>query len=162
IMQRIIIFGNSGSGKSTLALQYATAKALPLLDLDTLAWLDSDPPQRRKLEDSARDIESFTGANPFWIIEGCYADLLGLVIDLATDVVFLNPGVETCLKNCKSRPWEPHKYATIEKQDQNLEMLLQWVKQYPQRTDDFSLTSHQRLFSNFNGKKTEFNSNARN
>jgi len=160
-MQRIVIFGNSGSGKSTLAKMYATQYQLSHLDLDTLAWEDVNPPRRKLLQDSSKKINRFIKNNKQWVIEGCYADLLDLVINESNEVIFLNPGIEICIENCKNRPWEPHKYESSEKQNQNLDMLLEWVKQYPVRKDEFSLISHQKLFNGFTGKKTEFKSNDR-
>ncbi len=157
-MQKILIFGNSGSGKSTLAKQLKIEFNLAHLDLDTLAWQDRVPPQRKPLQQSAALIKQFADANPSWIIEGCYSDLLELVIHDTNEMVFLNPGTEICINNCKKRPWEPHKYASKKKQDKNLKMLINWIKDYSNRTDEFSLTAHQRLFDSFIGKKTEYNS----
>jgi len=159
--QRIVIFGNSGSGKSTLAKEYVSKYRLIHLDLDTLAWQDTSPPTRRPLTDSANPIEKFIAENTEWVIEGCYADLLSFAIEKASEIIFLNPGIETCIKNCRDRPWEPHKYKTVEEQNQNLDMLRNWVKQYPLRNDEFSLKSHQRLFDEFAGKKKEYSSNNR-
>ena len=51
--------------------------------------------------------------------------------------------------------------SVSEEQDKNLEMLLSWVKQYPDRVDEFFLKSHQKLFNDFAGKKTEYLSNQR-
>ena len=161
-LQRIIIFGNSGSGKSTLAKTYVNDYGLSHLDLDDLAWLDTYPPKRKPLKDSTKQINDFLNSNQGWVIEGCYSDLLDLVKDKATDMIFLNPGVETCINNCKSRPWEPHKYTSAEEQDKNLEMLLQWVSDYSIRDDEFSLNSHNALFDLFEGNKIEYNSNYRN
>ena len=157
-MQRIVIFGNSGAGKSTLAQQLAQSAELAHLDLDTLAWLPTTPPavpQRRPLADSARDIAHFTSHHPAWVIEGCYADLLELVLPECSELIFLNPGVEVCVANCRARPWEPHKYASKAEQDANLEMLIQWVRAYDTREDEFSLRAHRRLYKTFNGPKRE-------
>ncbi len=154
-MQRIVIFGNSGAGKSTLASQLARSGQLAHLDLDSLAWQPGTPPERRPLADSARDIAHFTSHNPAWVIEGCYADLLELVLPECSELIFLNPGVEVCVANCRARPWEPHKYASKAEQDANLEMLLDWVRKYDSRDDEFSLRSHRRLFKSFNGPKRE-------
>ena len=161
-MHKVVIFGNSGSGKSTLARQYVAEYGLSHLDLDGLAWLDTDPPMRKPVKDSAIEINQFLMTNTRWVIEGCYSDLLDLVIDESSQVVFLNPGIEACIDNCRSRPWEPHKYQTAEEQDKNLDMLLNWVKEYAVRKDEFSLSSHKKLFERFKGKKFEFNSNERN
>ena len=161
-MQRVVILGNSGSGKSTLAKDYTVKYGLAHLDLDILAWQDTNPPTRKPLNDSAAQIDQFLEENQNWVIEGCYADLLRLVIKQANEVIFLNPGVETCVSNCRKRPWEPHKYKSKEEQNSHLKVLLDWVKHYPNRHDEFSLTAHQKLFHEFVGKKREFKSNDRN
>jgi len=161
-MPKILIFGNSGSGKSTLSKEYVNKLELAHLDLDTIAWQDTKPVIRKPLVESAELILSFIKDNKSWVIEGCYADLLALVIESASEIIFLNPGVEICVKNCHSRPWEPHKYSSFEEQNKNLQMLISWVEQYPIRNDEFSLLSHQALFDKFIGKKRVYTSNERN
>lgn len=158
-IKRILIFGNSGSGKSTLARAYCAKYGLAHLDLDSLAWQATSPPERKPLNESDKVIKSFLGLNKRWVIEGCYSDLLALVENEADEAIFLNPSVEQCIANCKNRPWEPHKYASRIEQDNNLEMLIAWVKQYPNRTDEFSLQSHRALYERFKGRKTEHTSN---
>lgn len=161
-MNRIVIFGNSGSGKSTLAREKARQLSCLHLDLDTMAWEpESGVPVRKPLSDSRKLLEPFLSDNESWVIEGCYADLLELVIPRCTEIIFLNPAVEVCRANCRNRPWEPHKYATAADQDANLEMLLAWVGQYPERTDEFSLQAHRRIFDGFEGRKREYTSNER-
>jgi SAM-dependent methyltransferase len=155
VSRRVVVFGNSGSGKSTLAAKLSRDDGLAHLDLDTLAWLPTDPPTRRPIADSAREIAAFTAQHNAWVIEGCYADLLTLLRDAATEMVFLNPGVETCVAHCRARPWEPHKYATRETQDANLAMLVDWVRSYPSRDDACSLGAHRALYDAFGGPKRE-------
>ena len=153
---RILIFGNSGAGKSTLAKSLAREYALPHLDLDLLAWEQADAPTRRALARSRIEIESFTAGNDGWVIEGAYADLLEMLLDECSELVFLNPGVDACVANCRARPWEPHKYADKESQDRNLAFLIGWVREYESRDDEYSLGSHRWLFDRFNGVKREF------
>jgi len=160
-MKRIIIFGNSGSGKSTLAKEYTDKYELEHLDLDLFAWEDTNPPQRKALKESLKEIDAFINQNENWVIEGCYADLLSPIADQASKMIFINPGVKTCIENCKKRPWEPHKYESKEAQDKNLEMLIDWIKDYENRNDEFSLQAHRKLFDQFEGNKVEFNSNKR-
>ncbi len=160
-MKRIVIFGNSGSGKSTLAQTLAEQEKLAHLDLDTLAWDPDQPITRRPAEDSIREISAFLERNDGWVIEGCYSSLLQPVIDRSTELIFLNPGMDTCVANCRSRPWEPHKYPSVEAQNENLEMLLGWVREYETRDDEFSLRAHRQLFDRFQGFKTEYLSNER-
>ena len=152
---RVVVMGNSGAGKSTLAARLAKEHALAHLDLDTLAWLPGSPPRRAPLEQSAGKIAAFTAAQTRWVIEGCYADLLHLAADRCTLLVFLNPGLEACLSNCRARPWEPHKYPSKQAQDANLSMLLAWVRGYETRTDGLSMRAHRALFDGFGGEKRE-------
>lgn len=155
---RTVVLGNSGSGKSTLAARLARAGALQHLDLDTLAWLPVVPPRRRPVADSARDIAAFMDASDRWVIEGCYADLLELALLRATRLVFLNPGIAACIANARARPWEPHKYASKQAQDDNLELLIGWIQDYEHRRDEFSLAAHRALFDGFSGDKHELTS----
>lgn len=153
-MRRILIFGNSGSGKSTLAKSVAESEGLSHLDLDTLAWLPTDPPQRRAPIECREAIQSFESEHQGWVIEGCYAELLIMASSNATEAIFLNLTTAQCVENARNRPWEPHKYETKEAQDGNLEMLVQWIGSYDTRNDDCSLTAHKTLFDRFDGKKT--------
>jgi adenylate kinase family enzyme len=152
---RILIVGNSGSGKSTLAAALARDRALAHLDLDPLAWAPGLPPVRRPIPDSLADVTRFMDAHERWVIEGCYADLLAALASRATELIFLNPGTEACVRHCRERPWEPHKYASAEEQDRYLEPLLAWVRDYATRDDACSLAAHRRLFDAFPGSKRE-------
>lgn len=159
-MVKIVIFGNSGSGKSTLAKALADHHNAAHLDLDTIAWRADQPTVRAAFADSQADLLAFIENNEDWIIEGCYADLLREAANYCTEIIFLNPGVEACVANCQARPWEPHKYPTPHAQDENLKMLIAWVREYETRDDEFSLRAHRRLFDAFAGTKTEYRSNA--
>ena len=150
-MKKILIFGNSGSGKSTLAKKLKTSFDLRHLDLDTLAWEDTQPPTRKALSDSVSTLDSFISKHNNWVIEGCYADLLNYVSKSANEIIFLNPGNEICIERCKNREWEP--------QDKNLGMLINWVNEYNKREDEFSLKSHKSILSSFVGKKIEVKNN---
>lgn len=156
---RIIIFGNSGSGKSTLAKHLSAKLNLPHLDLDTLAWLDTTPPKRKPLDSSSRLINNFTQKHNSWLIEGCYTDLLEIVIRQSDRVIFLNPGIKVCIENCKTRPWEPHKYISVDEQNRNLNMLLDWVEDYTIRNDECAYNTHRNLFDNHTGYKEELTIN---
>lgn len=155
-MQRIVIIGNSGSGKSTLAQALASRHGLAHLDLDTVAWRPAIPPSRRALAESAAAIDAFRAEHTGWVMEGCYADLAELALPRATQLLFLNPGVEACIAHCRLRPWEPHKYSSPAAQDRNLAMLLEWVRGYTTRDDEFSLRRHRALFDGFSGAKREY------
>lgn len=151
---RIIILGNSGSGKSTLAREINRRKEVPVLSLDDVAF--ASEAVRRTVDESLADVRTFIRQNSSWVVEGCYASLIGPVLDDAETLVFLNPGVEQCVQNCLNRPWEPEKFASLEEQNRYLEPLLAWVREYETRTDEFGLQSHRELFERFAGPKVEF------
>src|SRR3954464_14933536 len=119
-MERIIVFGNSGSGKSTLAKALAKLHEAEHLDLDTIAWEAKRPGVRADFEESRRTLLQFIEQSENWVIEGCYSELLKVAAHYCTEVIFLNPGIEACVFNCRARPFEAHKYASPEAQDANL------------------------------------------
>lgn len=153
-MRRIVIFGNSGSGKTTMARELSAASQVPHLDLDLLAW--SSAGERKPLADSAAEIHAFAAHTPEWVAEGCYADLLEILVPYATEIRFLNPGMEACVENALRRPWEPEKYASKAEQDARLAFLIDWIREYENRTDEYSLARHRRLFDEFSGPKREY------
>ena len=110
---------------------------------------------RKKTSESIAALDSFIANHDHWVIEGCYGSIILEAAKSAQELIFLNPGIQTCLENCKARPWEPHKYDSKESQDKNLEMLLNWVTQYETREDEFSLKTHRAIFDSFTGKKVE-------
>jgi adenylate kinase family enzyme len=158
-MERIVIFGNSGSRKSSLAKALAELYQVPHLDLDVIAWKADEPGVRAAHEESLKELMHFIRASDSWVIEGCYSVLLKEAARYCTEMIFLNPGVDACVENCRCRPWEPHKYKSREAQDANLQMLLQWVREYEIREDEFSLSEHRRLFDMHEGRKVEYRSN---
>lgn len=161
-MYKVLIFGNSGSGKSTLAKEISSSHKLAHLDLDTLAWKRTSPPERMPLDESATIIKGFLKSNNGWVIEGCYTDLLEMAVSESTQIIFMNLPIEICIANAKKRPWEPHKYKSKEAQDANLDMLIHWIAQYNERDDTFSLLSHEKFFKKYPGSKKMYISNERN
>lgn len=151
---RVAIIGNSGSGKSTLAQHAAGLHNLVPLDLDTVAWLPGMPPVLRPAQEAAAEIEAFCTANERWVVEGCYGGLIEAALAFSPLLLFLEPGVEACLAHCRARPWEPHKYASKQEQDEKLEFLLAWVRDYYSRQEgDLSLAAHESLFDRYAGPK---------
>jgi adenylate kinase family enzyme len=155
-IMRVAVIGNSGSGKSTLSRQLATLHAMPMLDLDTVAWEPGKIAVAREPAAAARDVQVFCAASPDWVAEGCYAGLVRATFTYSPVLLFLEPGVEACLANCRSRPWEPHKYESKQVQDQHLEFLLTWVREYYSRAGELSLAAHQVLFDEYHGPKHKF------
>lgn len=150
---RIAILGNSGSGKSTLAREIAKAFGLPTLDLETVAWERGKVAVARDRAEALKDVQAFCAANPGWVIEGCYAELVRAALPFEPLLIWADPGAEACLTNARSRPWEPHKYASKKEQDEKLAFLLAWIEGYDTREDELSRLAHEALFDGYRGPK---------
>ncbi|OJA04234.1 AAA family ATPase [Halomonas sp. QHL1] len=150
----MILIGNAGSGKSTLSRELIAKQPAARLSLDEVAFL-AGTTKRRRIKDSIADVMRFISDNESWIIEGCYSDIIESILSDCEELIFLNPGVEACVANCRARPWEPEKFSSKEEQDKNLEKLIEWVSAYETRSDEYGLSRHRVLFESFNGKKRE-------
>ncbi|PYC22601.1 shikimate kinase [Aquipseudomonas alcaligenes] len=155
---KVILLGNAGAGKSTLAHHLQVHSPAARLSLDQVAFLEGA--QRRSLEDSIAEVREFIAAHSSWIIEGCYADIIAAVVNECEALIFLNPGIDTCIAHCRARPWEPEKFSTRQEQDANLDNLIAWVRTYATRDDEYGLRRHQALYQSFAGKKRELNAPA--
>jgi adenylate kinase family enzyme len=153
---RLILLGNAGAGKSTMTRHLIGNADIPRLSLDEIAW---DRGARRKPpKESLALLCQFLASNEQWIIEGCYGDLVETALPYCSELWFLNPGVETCVAHCKRRPWEPSKFSSAEEQEAMLGQLIQWVKDYEFRDDEYGLKRHRRIFDSFSGAKREYTS----
>jgi len=153
---RVLIVGNSGSGKTTLARTLAVKHRLAHLDLDSIVWEPGQIAIQRPADAIAASLRRFLSDHDTWVIEGCYGELMEVASAQCTELIFLNPGLAACLANNRRRPWEPHKYASIEEQDAMLEALQAWVADYYTRTGPWSYEAHRRIFDRHAGQKVEY------
>lgn len=148
---KVAIVGNSGSGKSTLARSLAAGRSIAVLDLDLVFW--NPGPVERPSAERVAEVQRFCRGHDSWIIEGCYADLIEASFPWCPELIFLDPGRDVCVANCRRRPHEPHKYPTKEEQDQRLDFLIEWVADYYERDGLMSHRAHQALFDRYPGPK---------
>jgi len=151
----VLVFGNSGSGKSTYARAISARHGLQHLDLDSIVWEPGQIAVQRSPADIADSLADFISRNPTWVIEGCYSELVQSASTHCTELIFLNPGIESCLANNLRRPWEPHKYASLDEQNSMLANLQAWVASYYVRDDAWSYKAHRSVFDAFTGTKLE-------
>jgi adenylate kinase family enzyme len=152
---KILIFGNSGSGKSTYAQRLAQTHDLAHLDLDSIVWEPGKIAVQRAPDLIARLLQDFIATNATWVIEGCYGELVEAASHASSQMVFLNPGLDACIANNLNRPWEPHKYSSLERQNTMLANLQAWVAGYYERDDSWSYRTHRKIFDDFTGAKIE-------
>lgn len=151
---KIILLGNAGAGKSTMARQLIGSQKIGGLSLDAIAW--DKGAKRKPLEESIAALHQFMKNNDRWIIEGCYGDLVETALPHCTELRFLNPGVEVCVEHCKQRPWEQSKFSSPAEQQAMLDTLIQWVREYETRDDEYGLKRHREIFDSFPGSKREY------
>jgi hypothetical protein len=99
--------------RATLAKALSRLYQAAHLDLDTIAWTAEPPGVRADVQASTCALMRFIESAGNWVIEGCYAGLLRAAAPHCTEMIFLNPGIEACVENCRARPWEPHKYENL-------------------------------------------------
>lgn len=151
---RVLIFGNAGSGKSTMARALSRAQGLAHLSLDDIAW--NPNVVRKPLTESVALLDAFVGQHASWVMEGCYGDLVEAALPHCTELRFLNPGVDACLANARMRPWEADKFPSPAEQGAMVTVLLDWIRQYESRDDEFGLQRHRAIFERFAGPKREY------
>jgi len=151
---RFAILGNSGSGKSTLASALAARHALSSLDLDTVAWVPGTVGVPRDATESALEVSSFCSKNDSFVIEGCYENLIAASFPFNPRLIFLDVGADVCEAHCRARPFESHKYESLEAQNEKLQFLLQWVRDYYTRSGPMSRMEHVKLFEAYRGPKS--------
>jgi len=152
---RVLVFGNSGSGKTTYARTLAQSHALAHLDLDSIVWEPHQIAVQRPADTVIALLRDFRSGHAAWVIEGCYGELVEAAALDCTELVFLNPGLETCLANNRRRPWEPLKYSSLAQQNAMLDILQAWVAAYYTRSGHWSYEAHRRIFDTHAGSKVE-------
>lgn len=126
---------------------------MPVLDLDTVAWEPGQIAVPRPEDAQRADVAAFCRAEAGWVVEGCYGSLIEVALDEGATLVFLDLSADECVAHCRARPWEPHKYPSKQVQDDKLEFLLSWVRDYDTRDGDMSRARHRALFDAYVGPK---------
>jgi hypothetical protein len=75
----------------------------------------------RAPDEAENQVRPFCSDHKHWIVEGCYANLVYAALAFSPRLLFLNPGEEQCVANCRARRWEPHKYRSKNEQDTHLD-----------------------------------------
>jgi len=152
---RFVIYGNSGSGKTALARELALRADIDVLELDRIAREAEAAAAGCGAAAARAQLDAFCTGRADWIVEGRHGDLVLAALHHKPELVFLNPGPVACLRHCRTRPWEPHKYPSRQAQDAALATLLQRVADYYRGDDEVSLRRHRAIFDAYDGPKRE-------
>ncbi len=98
------------------------------------------------------------------VIEGCYADLVQASATGQDHLIWLDIPVEQCIENARDRPWEAHKWASRELQNEFLPRLLDFIAGYSDDDSPTGRPGHAELFGTFPGtteRRTESPSQSR-
>jgi adenylate kinase family enzyme len=145
---KFLIVGNIGSGKSTLARALAERSGLPVLELDGL--LQGGDAPRPEPATVRTQLEGFCNASRDWIVAGTAGHLVQATLAWQPELLFLNPGPEVCLRNCRERSLDSRSPS------QRLPEQLQRVADYYRRDgDENSLHTHRAIYDNYQGPKRE-------
>lgn len=133
-MQRVAIIGPGGAGKSTLAGRLGKASGLPVIHLDREhwkpGWVETPPAE---WEEQVRELS----AAERWVIDGNYGGTLGLRLDRADTVVFLDFGRWRCLRGVIARRLRYHNRSRPDMAEGCTERLdtafLKWIWTYRKR-----------------------------
>ncbi len=133
---KIRIIGNSGSGKTTVARMLGEYFRIPVLHMDSIAFIPNSDFVLKEKELVRTDISKFVTYNNKWIIEGNYISTIDAVYNVPDVLIFIDLPVEQALYNFqkrheqfkgKSRPEHPNLIET-DKQE-----MIEWISSYPQR-----------------------------
>jgi adenylate kinase family enzyme len=159
---RVLIVGNAGSGKTTMARALvAGAHVVPApchLSLDDITWAAVG--ERLPRAESLARLHGFIDTHLHCVIEGTYGDLIEAALPACNELRFLNPGVAVCLARVAARAWEPDKWSSARAQQAFQPVLLDWIRQYETRLDEFGQARHRALFDTFAGPKREYGAEA--
>ena len=141
---RIMILGCPGSGKSTLARILHRKTGLPVFHLDNIWWRpDRTHISRAEFDSRLRDV--IDGKE--WILDGDYSRTYEIRFAACDTVIFLDYGVEECLKGIANRigtdrpdiPWsedrlDPELVEQVKNYHKNNRpVIMDLLQKYPER-----------------------------
>lgn len=100
--KRMLIMGNGGCGKTWLAHRISERLGFPAIHLDDMHW---EPGHYGKARDTALrddDVKAAAQADE-WVMEGVYGQLVNMVLDRVTTLIWIDLPEEECIANIKER-----------------------------------------------------------
>ncbi len=138
---KIRILGNSGSGKTTVAKILGQHFNIPVLHMDSIAFVPNSDFVLREKDDMRADISTFVTANNTWVIEGNYTSTISEVFNVPDVIIFIDLPIDQSIYNYKQRHEEfkgrsrPEHPGLIETDSQEM---IDWITSYPTRKSKFA------------------------
>ncbi|TBD21824.1 P-loop NTPase family protein [Rhizobium ruizarguesonis] len=147
VFERVLIMGNGGSGKTWLARRIGEQLRYPIIHLDDIHWEPGGYGTAR--DKTLRDeMVIAAGKGDYWIMEGVYGQLVNLVLNRVTALIWIDLPEEACIANVKERGIQGGGTQT------QFIGLLKWVAEYRTRANNWnSFDAHAQLYLAFPGPK---------
>ncbi|WP_339322091.1 DNA topology modulation protein [Paenibacillus sp. FSL W8-0194] len=134
-MNRIIVIGSAGSGKSTLSQKLSKILSLPVIHLDRYYWKPHWTPTPNEEWD---DFIKAAVSQDRWIMDGNYSRTLGMRLNEADAVIFLDMPTLLCIYRIIKRRIIYHGKTRPDLNEECPEKLdwefFNWVWNYRKRT----------------------------
>jgi adenylate kinase family enzyme len=131
-MNRIAIVGSGGAGKSTLSRKLSDILNLPVYHLDLYFWKSG---WQETDKETCDKINSDLSGREKWIIDGNFSRTMGLRMEKADTIIFLDIPRLTCLFNAIKRYFKFRKKTRPDLAEGCFEKIdfqyYKWILDYP-------------------------------
>lgn len=141
-MSKIYIVGIVASGKTTLAKRLSRKMGVPHYELDCIVHVKTDIGRyKRTPEEQVEEINRINGFGD-WIIEGTYRGSCKCLLDMAEEIIFLDPPLWLRKYRILTRfiKQKLHIERCHYKSDFNmLKMMYKWTKDFEENREQFDV-----------------------
>ncbi|WP_226659025.1 DNA topology modulation protein [Pseudalkalibacillus hwajinpoensis] len=145
-MNKIAIIGSGGSGKSTLARQMGEMLNIKVWHLDSLLWKPNWTPTTKEEQIS---IQTSLVKQEQWIIDGNYNGTMGMRLEAADTIIFLDQWRVMCVYRVFKRMLKYHNKTRPDMKEGCMESLdfkfLKWIWDYPKTKKPMVLAKLEKL-----------------
>ena len=135
-----------------MASQLAEKLNIPVIHFDKHFWEPGGFNRKRDKLIVFQEIRDLS-KNQNWIMEGVFGELAEIALEEATLVLFLDKSWEECQEALFSRGSESSKQLDPAQAEESFRQLIEWAKQYWDRTDLRSQIGHRSLLEKAPCKK---------
>lgn len=157
---RILIIGNSGSGKTWLGKALSEKKKISLFQMDGIKWDQNGYEIPRSSLDIGKNLEDIKNQEK-WILEVVFGKMAQNCLPFTDHLIWLDLPWEQCQKNLLIRGPQFENILNNDEKEKALKGLIECASTHYSRNDANSSGFFDKLYIDFNGKKTCFKRAAR-